>query len=189
MEISHTGGGGVGLGWQYSSSGKQLPQQQEESGLDTRKTQLELLNNCGQACEGSGRKSCDQYLCLMMVGEGEIDQITSTGTRISNRKALDVRQHWSRWMCGLEAALVNRALSALTRSWKVQWFCLKLEFKEVPDVSGGDLILHLGWLYRAPPPPSLSSSWQKRNLSNHTGSLTFPQECPLLLDKCQPELC
>lgn len=60
MEISHTGGG-VGPGWPYSYSGKQLPQPQEESELDIRKTQLEFLNNCEQACEGSGRKSWDQY--------------------------------------------------------------------------------------------------------------------------------
>lgn len=128
----------------------------------------------------------------MKVGEGEIDPITSTRTQISNRKALDVRQHRSRRMCGLEAALVGRALSrahALTGSWKVQWFCPKLEFKEVPDVSGGFDPASGMALQSTPPPPSLSSSWQKRNLTNHTGSLTFPQECPSLLDKCQPELC
>lgn len=55
--------------------------------------------------KGSGRKSCDQYSGLMKVGEDEIDRMTSVRTRISTRKALDVRQHRSRWMCALEAAL------------------------------------------------------------------------------------
>lgn len=52
--------GPVGASASQSHQAKEA-KQQEESGLDTRKTQLEFLNNCGQACEGPSRKSCDQY--------------------------------------------------------------------------------------------------------------------------------